>query len=122
MAFFVLRNVVTVRNEVAKVMFLQVSVILFRGGEGWVVSQHALQVVSKHALHQGECAIQACLAAGGGLPWGGVPAPRGPTLGEGGCSRGSCLLLGGACSGGGGDPPGSRQHASYWNAFLFFNE
>ena len=34
-----------------KVMFLNVSVILFTGGG--VVSQHALQVVSQHALQQG---------------------------------------------------------------------
>ena len=38
----------TVRNEIAKVMFLQVCVCP-RGG---VVSQHALQVVSQHALQQ----------------------------------------------------------------------
>ena len=41
--------IITVRNEVAKVMFLHVSVILFGGG---VLSQHALQVVSQHALRQ----------------------------------------------------------------------
>ena len=36
-----------------KVMFLHVSVILFMGGDGWVVvSQHALQFVSQHALQQ----------------------------------------------------------------------
>ena len=29
------------------------------------VSQHALQVVSQHALQQGVCAIPGCLAAGG---------------------------------------------------------
>ena len=87
-----LRCFITARNEVAKVMFLHVSVILFMGV---VVSQHALQVVSQHALKQG------------------VPAPGGI------CSRG-CLLPGGVetpppeaegyCCG---------RYASYWNAFLF---
>ena len=42
-------NMITVRNEVAKVMFLQVSVCPQGGG---VLSQHALQVVSQHALQQ----------------------------------------------------------------------
>ena len=51
----------TVRNEVAKVMFLHMSVILFMGGVvsqhalqwGGVLSQYALQVVSQHAFQQG---------------------------------------------------------------------
>ena len=75
---------VTVSNEVAKVMFLHLSVILFTGG---VLSQHALQVVSQHALQQRGL----LLGGGGACSWGeGVPAPGGV------CTAG-CLLLG-ACS------------------------
>ena len=69
--------------------------------QGGVLYQHALQVVSQHALQHGGCAISACLAAGGLLP-------------------GECLLRGawrpppqeadGYCCG---------WYASYWNAFLF---
>ena len=63
--------IITVRNEVAKVMFLHVSVILCTGGgaipaciaggipaclaaglRGCVLSQHAFQVVSQHAFQQ----------------------------------------------------------------------
>ena len=44
-------KIITGRNEVAKVMFLHVSVILLTGGGG-VLSQHALQEVSQHALQQ----------------------------------------------------------------------
>ena len=65
-------SVITIHNEVAKVMFLQVHVCP-RGG-GVVVSQHALQVVFQHALQQvsdGGCYpsmhcrwIQACLVTG----------------------------------------------------------
>ena len=65
---------ITVRNEVAKVMFLHVSVILFTG---WgVLSQHALQVVSQHA--------EGC-ACSRGVPARGVPALGGrvPALGGG---------------------------------------
>ena len=47
-------------------MFLQVCVCP-RGGGGVVLSQHALQVVSQHALQQGG-AIPACLAVGGCYP------------------------------------------------------
>ena len=45
-------SVITVRNEVAKVMFLHLSVShsVHRGG---VLSQNALQVVSQHALQWG---------------------------------------------------------------------
>ena len=83
-------NFITVRNEVGKVMFLHVSVILSTGG----ISQHALQVVSQHALQQGgipACiagGIPACLAAGGcvlsqhALQQRGS-APRGSALGGG---------------------------------------
>ena len=98
------RQIFTARNEVAKVMFLHVSVILFTGRLVCVLSQHALQVVSQHALQQGWC------------------YPSMP------CS-GRCLLLGegsapgGVCSGGWGKGVGveSRRllYASYCNAFLF---
>ena len=64
-----------------------------------MVSYHALQVVSQHALQQGGCAIPACLAGGipaclpmggcypsmpcrGGLLLGGVPGPRGVPGGD----------------------------------------
>ena len=76
----------TVRNKVAKVKFYTcLSVILFTGG---LLSQHALQVVSQHALQQGVCAIPACIAggipacpaAGGVCSWG-VPAPGGSAPG-----------------------------------------
>ena len=71
-------TVITIRNKVgAKLCFLHVSVILFMGG-GWMVSQHALQVVSQHALQQ---------------VWGGVvsqhalqvsrPTPKGEVKGSG---------------------------------------
>ena len=82
-----LAYIFTVCNEVAKVMFLHVSVShsLHRVG---VLSQNALQVVSQHALQQG------------------VPAP-------GGCLfLGGCLLRGGLLLGGVGvcaDPPESRR-------------
>ena len=65
--------IITVRNEVAKVMFLHMSVILSMGG---VLSQHALQVVSQHALQQGGSAPGGCLLWGGLLQVG-VPAPGG---------------------------------------------
>ena len=73
------RRIFTVRNEVAKVMFLHMYVILFTGGG--VLSQHALQVVSQHALQWG------CL-----LP--GVACSRGvPTVADGRHPTGmhSCL-------------------------------
>ena len=101
-------------NEVwGKVIFLHLFVILFTGGRG--LFQHALQVVSQHALQQGVCypsmhwrwypsipcsrggAILACIA-------GGIPA----CLAAGGvCSRG-LLRGGGSAPRGvpGGDPPG----------------
>ena len=68
----------TVRNEVAKVMFLHVSVILFTGG--LVVSQHTLQVVSQHALQQGgvlsqhalQVVSQHALQQGDTCSWGGA--------------------------------------------------
>ena len=57
---FVFRNILTVRNEVAKVMFLHVSVSHSVHGGG-VLSQHALQVVSQHALQQGDACSRGCL-------------------------------------------------------------
>ena len=104
---------ITVRNEVAKVMFLHVSVSHSVHRKGRLLSQHALQVVSQHALQQG------------GLLLGGVPTP-------GGCSPGRSASGGGACSkggllwkGGGVETPPKAdgyccgRYASYWNAFLF---
>ena len=44
------KEVITVRNEVAKVMFLRLSVS--HSVHGGVLSQHTLQVVSQHALQQ----------------------------------------------------------------------
>ena len=84
----------TIRNEVAKVMFLQVCVCP-RG----VVSQHALQVVSQHALQQvsrGMPAPGGCLFPGGGCVWRRTPRPADDYC----CGR----------------------YASYWNAFLFHAE
>ena len=79
-------------NEVwGKVILSHLFVILFTGG---VLSQHALQVVSQHALQQGGCAIQHALQwgacspgvawSGGCLVWG-VP-------GLGGLLPGGCLV------------------------------
>ena len=83
--------IVTVRNEVAKVMFLQVCVC----PQGEVVSQHALQQVSRGVLSQHALQVVSQQAlqqvSGGSAPGGSAPG--------GACSRG--LLLGGACSGGG---------------------
>ena len=94
-----------------KVMFLHASVILFTGG-GWLVSQHALQVVSQHALQQvaGGMVSQHALQVS-------RPTPKGKVEGSGLGGRlqahtwgvpalGRCLLQGGACSKGVcGDPP-----------------
>ena len=78
---------VTVRNEVAKVMFLHVSVILFGG----VLSQNPLQVVSQHALQQ--------------VLWG-VPVPGGSALAVPARGGGACSWVGGWSQGNpGGDPP-----------------
>ena len=135
------------KRSCGKVMFLQVSVIVFTGG---VLSQHALQVVSQHALQQvsggglskhalqvsrpkpkGE--VEGDLARG--VPaLGAVPAPRGCLL-WGGCCLGGCLLPGGVPAPGGcllrgvpaprgvWRPPCDgyccERYASYWNAFLF---
>ena len=78
---------ITVRNEVAKVMFLHVSVILFTGGG----------------------AIPACIA--GGIP--ACLAAGGSALGGAACSRGVCsrrgLLLGGLLPVGVPAPRGSVE-------------
>ena len=62
---------ITVRNEVAKVMFLQVSVCPRGGG---ACNPAYLQVVSQHALQQ---ASRGCLFRGGWLLPRGVPARGG---------------------------------------------
>ena len=95
---------ITVRNEVAKVMFLQECVCPLGGG---VVTQHALQVVSQHALQQvSGGGIPVCLAGFQAHTQGGS---RGGS-GQGGLQahnqRG--YMLQGGC----------RRYASYWNAFL----
>ena len=105
-------SIITIRNEIAKVMFLHVSVILFTGGG--VLSQHALQVVSQHALEQGVPALGGLLLKGcllrGCLLWGGL-LPGGCLLWGGACSRGwGCLLEGGCLLWGCVEtPPESRQ-------------
>ena len=120
-------DIFTVRNEVAKFMFLHMSVShSVHRGRG-VLSQHGLQVVSQHALQQRGAipaciagAISACLAAGGSAP-GGVPAPGGSAPG------GACSRWGLPPSRGDGYPPCFKadgyccgRYASYWNAFLFY--
>ena len=127
-------SVITVRNEVAKVMFLQVSVCP-QGGGGilaclaggipaclaarGVLSQHALQVVSQHALQQVSRGVP---GLGGAWSWGGLL--------WGACSRGmptpeGCLLLGGvdetppkqtATVVDGMHPTG--MHSCWWMAFI----
>ena len=118
----------TVRNEVAKVIFIQVCVCP-HGGWGVVVSQHALQQVSKEG---GVFAIPACIVDG-------IPACLATGL-EGGCLLpggylflegmlfGGCLLLGGWRPHPHPHPPPPppkadgyccRRYTSYWNAFLF---
>ena len=103
-----------------KVMFLQVSVILFTGGVGgwwWVVSQHALQVSSPTTKGGVE-----------GSGQGGVSRPTWGGLQVHSCGRG---LQGapGPHLGGLVSQHALRQtppdgyccgwYASYWNAFLF---
>ena len=138
----------TVRKQSCrKVMFLQVSVILFTGR---VLSQHALQVASQHVLQQvSGGGIQACLAGfqahtqggswggsgqGGACSGGSACSQRVPALG-GNCSlgrvpvpgvpapRGVSCSWGGACPGRVWRPPCDGyccgRYASYWNAFLF---
>ena len=74
------------KRSCGKVMFLQVSVILFTGGA---------------CSRGGACSQSGGVSAPGGRGvWsGGVPA-------HGGCLLGGCLLLGGVCSGGGASGPG----------------
>ena len=66
---YYLHYFISVRNEVAKVMFLQVYVC--PQGLGVVVSQRALQVVSQHALQQvsrgSACSRRRGLLRGGGV-------------------------------------------------------
>ena len=85
--------------------------------QGGVLSQHALQVVSQHALQKG-----------GSPPGRGVPG-RGVSSWGGAWSQGGLLLGGGLVPGGllqGGawwrPPPDGYccgQYASYWNVFLY---
>ena len=65
-------------------VFTRICDSVHRGGG--VLSQHALQVVSQHALQQGDACSR------GGLPLGGACS--------GGCLLGEVPALGGACSGG----------------------
>ena len=79
--------------------------ILFTGGGA---IQHALQVVSQHALQQGGACSRGCLL------WGvacseGLSAPGGALL-WGGCGNPPPPKADGYCCG---------RYASYWNAFLF---
>ena len=76
-------------------MFLQVSVILFTRGGG-VLSQHALRVVSQHALQQGGgCLLRRGLLQGGWVPAPGGHAPGGVPAPGGACSWGGAPALGG---------------------------
>ena len=70
--------------------------------EEGVLSQHALQVVSQHALQQGGLLLGVC-------SWGSAPGGSAP---RGACSEGSTPLpkADSYCCG---------WYASYWNAFLF---
>ena len=90
------------KRSCGKVMFLQVSVILFTGVG--VASQHALQVVSQHALQVSRPTPKGELE---GLARG----SPGPHLGD--VSQHALmqtLRADGYCCG---------RYASYWNAFLF---
>ena len=65
---------------------------------GWVVSQHALQVVSQHALQQGGLLLGGCLVRGVGVPGGDPPdqAPPRTAIAAGGThptGMHSCLVL-----------------------------
>ena len=81
-----------------------------------VLSQHALQVESQHALQQGglllggTCSREGCLLRGGGVPApGGICSHLVPAPGGGACSQGDPPKVDGYCFG---------RYASYWNAFL----
>ena len=92
--FRLICQVFTVRNEVAKVMFLHMSVS--HSVHRVVLSQHALHMVSQHALQQGGVLSQHALQmiSQHALQQGGsAPRERVPALG--------CLLQGGAWSQGG---------------------
>ena len=126
----------TIRNEVAKDMFLQVCVCPQEGG-WWYPSMPCRWYPSMPCSRSpgGGCAIPACIA--GGIPaclatglqggaWFGVP-------GQGGCLVYRGLLLGGqgllwgagipACTEAdtslGRDGYFCGRYASHWNAFLF---
>ena len=77
-------EIFTVRNEVVKFMFLQVSVCP-KGG--MVVLQHALQVVSQHALQQVSRG-HALQEVSRGVPASGGSAPGDACWGV--CSQGVC--------------------------------
>ena len=82
-----------------------------------MLSQHALQVVSKHALQQGGVLSQHALQVVSlhALQQGDGSAPGGGQV----CSRGVCFEGGGLVE---TTPPDSHccgRYASYWNAFLF---
>ena len=108
-------SIITARKRsCGKVMFLQVSAILFtEGGAGGAWSQGAAP--------GGECLVLVGVCSGRRIAWSGGCLVQG-----GAWSRGMCLVLGGVCSRvvPGGDPPESYccgRYASYWNAFLLFH-
>ena len=133
----------TIRNEVAKVIFLQVCVC---PQWGWYPSMPCRWYPSMPCSRSpGGCAIPACIAGGipaclatglqGGCAWsGGVAWSRG-CLVQGVSALGGVCSQGGVCSGGSGlggllwrghwgRPPRRdsyccRRYASHWNAFLF---
>ena len=123
------------QTKFAKVMFLQVSVILSTGGvHAWLLWGGMRGCLGACVVaHGGACMVArgACVVAlGGGM--------RGCSGGVHGCSRGACMVAPwGACVvapgggawllRGGGGMRGffdeirsmSGRYASYWNAFLF---
>ena len=99
-------RIITDRNEVAKVMFLHVSVILFTGG--CYPSMHCRWYPSMPCSRGVPVAGGACSR---GVPAPGGTCPRG--LLPGGCSLRGDLLGGGLlCGGGGWRPPPRRQTAT----------
>ena len=121
-------RVFTIRNEVAKVMFLQVSVCPLGGGGGWYPIMPCRWYPSMPCSKSpGGCYpsmhcrwYPACLATG--LRGGGGSAPKGCLVLEGSAPRGDwCPSMHW------GRPPPGRdgyycgRYASHWNAFLFNN-